>query len=204
MVEKAKALTPEQISKLPQEAQDHIAAMETQLQTQVTEATDATAEVQKALDKANEELAVLKKDESTDPMEGMTSIQKDYFQKQNAKLALLEKAADEAETKEFISKAADMKLPEIEADKFGPVLKEVNTKCSPETAQAVMKALTDAGEVISKAELMKSVGADGEPTGLNENLQALESAAKEIMKSENCSHAVAVTKALELNPSLYQ
>lgn len=189
MVEKSIA---DEISKLPENIQKHITSL-----------VEKHTKVEKSYKSANDELSKLKnKDIKIDPMSDMTDIQKSYFKKQEAKLTLLEKAADENETVRYISKADSYGLPGVTSDSFGLVLKEINSKCSEETSKIIMKTLSDLGDIISKSELLKPIGADGEPT-LSDNETKLAEKAKAIQKSDNCTHEIAISKALEQNPELY-
>lgn len=197
MVEKS--LTTEEISALPQNVQDHIKAMADENAT----LTASNTKVEKSLTTANEELATLKKnDPEADPFEGMSAVQKAMFTEKDDRLAKLEKAAEEGELKEFITKAEDFKLPEVKGSEFGPVLKEVHEKCSTETAEAVMKAFTSAADTIGKLHLTKGIGFDGEP-GQTDAETELDSITKGIQKAENITYEAAMSKAVDQNPELY-
>lgn len=197
MVEKS--LTTEEISALPQNVQDHLKAMADQnakLTTQVNDVEKSLTEIEKKFE------TVEKAEEEVDLYAGLSAVQKAHQQKLETKLALLEKAADEVNKKEYVAKAEALNLPELDSASFGVVLKEIGDSCSPESTEAVLKALASAGDIISKAALMEPVGSDGEPVTSDSETQ-LNALAKTIADDKGCTFSVALVKALEQRPDLY-
>ena len=193
-----------------QESQRRVPAMadqNSQLTTDHASVTkslkDAEAKIAKAFgddeDDDDDEKKKKKKKKATDDM---TDVQKSYFDAQDAKIEKLEKAADAAENIAFVAKAEGFGLPEVKGAEFGPVLKDISTNCSTDTLAAILKVLGSVGETIKKSALLNEVGADGEPE-ISDNEQKLNASAAEIQKKEGCTHAVAIVKALELNPEYY-
>lgn len=133
--------------------------------------------------------------------------------KQAEQIESLQKAEDNRVTATFITKAAGYvekgaSLPEAAegenaAENFGMALKALS-EAAPEAYAQVEKVLEAAFDTIEKGANLESVGGDGQPE-VTDNASDLAKAAAELRKEDATLTAEqAVTKALEINPDLYQ
>ena len=125
-------------------------------------------------------------------------------------IARLEKAEDVRKTEEFVAKTASIsKSFGIQGENEGEAIEALAThfkalsETSPEAWAAVEGFLVKAAESASAAESFVEKGESGEPEVVFGD-EALEKAAEELRAADpTLSSAQAITKALEINPSLY-
>lgn len=125
-------------------------------------------------------------------------------------IARLEKAEDARKTEEFVAKTADIsKSFGIQGENESEAIEALAThfkalsETSPEAWAAVEGFLVKAAESASAAESFVEKGESGEPEVVFGD-EALEKAAEELRAADpTLSSAQAITKALEINPSLY-
>lgn len=133
--------------------------------------------------------------------------------KQAATIEVLQKAEDARVTATFITKAAGYvekgaSLPKVAEDKdatdeFGRVLKTLS-EAAPEAYAQVESVLEAAFDTIAKGSNLEELGGDGQPES-SDNASAIAKAATELRKEDSSlSESEAVTKALEINPELYE
>ncbi|WP_196607437.1 hypothetical protein [Pectinatus frisingensis] len=113
----------------------------------------------------------------------------------------IKKQKDEAETKEYIKKAASFTNIGIKADEFGPILKSM-ANSDPEGYKKLDAVLKCANEQIAKGALFSERGADGEGTA--EITKRVEGMAQEIKKRDNCTIEKARSTVYRENPDLYR
>jgi hypothetical protein len=107
-------------------------------------------------------------------------------------------------TKEFVAKAQGFEGLSLEAEKFGPVLKEASEKLSKESYAELERVLKGADEGITASELFKEQGANGASEG-GDATKELTAKAEEIRKSDSkLTQAEALDKAMRDNPDLQQ
>ena len=133
--------------------------------------------------------------------------------KQNATIERLQKAEDARVAATFITKAAGYvekgaTLPKVDegkdaTDEFGRVLKTLS-EAAPEAYAQVESVLEAAFDTIAKGDFLVEKGGDGQPES-SDNASAIAKAAAELRKEDSSlSESEAVTKALDLNPDLYE
>ncbi|CAB4122554.1 hypothetical protein UFOVP36_62 [uncultured Caudovirales phage] len=194
----------ESISKSLEDAEVKLNALEAQVGTAETALTEAQ-EVIKAKDA---EIAALKGDAPVAEDEIMKSLPESVRKRLEesdavAKSAMAEiaKMREEAEVKEAIAKAADLKVGDAEV--VGPLLMRVRKgTTTPADAVALETLLKSAGEVSATAALFKSVGSDAGSDGDPE--EVLKAKAEEIQKANSgMTYQSAYAKAVDENPKLY-
>jgi hypothetical protein len=194
----------ESISKSLEDAETKLNALEAQVGTAETALTEAQ-EVIKAKDA---EIAALKGDAPVAEDEIMKSLPESVRKRLEesdavAKSAMAEiaKMRDEAETKEAIAKARDLKVGDPEV--VGPLLMRVRKGATtPADAVELETMLKSAGEVSATAALFKSVGSDSASEGDPE--EVLKAKAEEIQKANSgMTYQMAYAKAVDENPKLY-
>lgn len=133
--------------------------------------------------------------------------------KQAETIEKLQKAEDARVAATFITKAAGYvekgaTLPKVDegkdaTDEFGRVLKTLS-EAAPEAYAQVESVLEAAFDTIAKGDFLVEKGGDGQPES-SDNASAIAKAATELRKEDSSlSESEAVTKALDLNPDLYE
>lgn len=137
------------------------------------------------------------------------------FEAQREELAKAQKRADDAftiakaerdrrELEDSISKVKkDYNSLNLDADKFGQVVKAARQKLSGAEWDAIDKALTAANEAVSQSSIFKTFGSDnfGAPAGGAE--EKLDTLAKSLAASANISYSEAYDRVILDNAELY-
>lgn len=168
----------EQFAKMQSDLEAKDAEIET-LKSEV-EAAKADTDDTDDINKADLPEAVQKKLEEADAV-------------QKAMQSRIEKMEDEKLESEWIGKCS--------TEETGKLMHKV-AKLDAEVAEEVYAVVKAAQAAAEEAGLLKELGDSGNE---NENtvLEKVNKLADEIVKSEKCTHAVAVTKVLQQNPELY-
>ncbi len=113
----------------------------------------------------------------------------------------LDTIEEERENRQYIAKAAAFSSLPINADEFGPVLRQIAKSTPPEVYTAIETVLASTDAMLEKAKFFAELGSGQGVTagGAFEKVQAL---ATEIAKSEKMSSTDALAKALTDNPAL--
>lgn len=111
---------------------------------------------------------------------------------------------DERQTREWVAKAEKLSHLPTKAAELGPILKTLH-QAAPEATAKLEAVLAGTNEKLSKVlELTKELGHAGEPQATTA-WGEIQKAAGELRKVDpKLTEAQSVTKALELNPKLYE
>lgn len=174
-------------SALPQDVQDYI----TGLETQIAKAAPVVPET------------VVPEDIYKGLPEGVAKMLKEQTVQLQSANEQIAKMRDESDTKVFIAKAAELTSNlGVTAEEFGPVLKSINA-ASPELATKIEAVLKAANEAVAKGDLFKEAGAEAgstNPTGVAKSdawAQIETLASNMVAKGESKTQAEAIAKAME-------
>lgn len=190
------------------EVDERIAAIEAERDALAAKVTDLEAAAQIVADPEEtlpevallDEEAILK---ALDP-----SVRERIEKVESERAALIERVAkmeDDAATAEFVTKAAEFKTVNSDADRLGALLKDVAKNCAPESAVTLDEVLKgtagrlDEAHRLITAELGSVAGLDSTDAG-----QRIESLAKARSAESGVSLPVATAAILNENPDLYE
>lgn len=199
---------------LATDVQEYIKGLVTkaeELTTTVTEATKTIDEQKAEIEKASKPADPPKPDD--DPLAKADPAIKALIQKAQDEAAAATKKADEAEKMakaekdarlnvEFVTMAkADLKDLSVKFDEFGPVLKSISEKVTPEEFKSVIDVLKTASKQLESAGIFNELGAGGSGTDVSDLDKAIKA---EILKSEGkLDYAAAAVKVTDEHPELY-
>lgn len=116
---------------------------------------------------------------------------------------LIKEQKDAAKKQEYITKAATYTNLPIKAEEFGLVLKELSEK-APEALAKLEEVLKSVNEQLGENVLMKEIGGNGSGLSGQQSMTKVEKAAEAVRQANpSFTKEQAITKALELNPELY-
>ena len=186
-----------QLSKALEEAE---AKMEV-LEKRASDAETALQDANDTIAKAKAEEAPVEPDEE-EVLKSLPEGIRKRLEKAKADEAVIAKMAADAEEKEAIAKARDLKVAEPE--KVGPMLLRIaKGKTTAEDAKAIETLLKQNAAITAASPLFKSIGSaaavDGDPE------EILKAKASEIQKGSDgkMTFAQAYDEALKQNPSVY-
>lgn len=177
------------------------------------EMTSETDRLKARIAQLEQQLAEAKKSapEAEDVMKGLPEavqkLLKDAQDRAEAAEKIAKETKDAQEVAKFVAIAKGMPSIVTVPDKVGPVLKRIADN-SQEDFQAIEAVLKAANALLEENNLLlKEVGAAGEgsSTGTGSAWDQIEKEAKDLMKSDSSlTHAKAIRKAMDNNPSLYK
>lgn len=126
----------------------------------------------------------------------------DMVKKSEILEAMIKKQEDDKLTEKYVQVAKSFKGLVIKPEEFGIVLKEIAIN-SPKSIDKIEEVLKSADQAIVEGGIFKEIGSSAGGSGGAKAMDKIEQKAVEIMKSEKISKAEAITKALEIDPSLY-
>jgi hypothetical protein len=105
--------------------------------------------------------------------------------------------------REFVAKAAEFEHLSFDAEEFGPVLKAAAEVLEDNAWDALLGVLSAANEALGESSLFNEIG-KASSFDNDTSLGSIEKAAARLREADSSlSHAQAVAKAVELEPSLY-
>lgn len=176
---------------LPSEVYDYIDALE-------SANAEMVDELAKMADFIEEETDILK---SADP--AIVEIVKAAEERAEAAEKIAKAERDYRIEQEFIAKAAEFGSLSVEASTLGPVLKAAAEALDEEAFGVIIDALTAANETVGESDLFSEVGKSTSFEG-SASSDSIEKAAARLREEDSSlTHAQAISKAVELDPSLY-
>lgn len=176
---------------LPSEVYEYIDALE-------SANAEMVDELSKMAEYIEEETDILK---SADP--AIVEIVKAAEQRAEAAEQIAKAERDYRIEQEFIAKAAEFNALSVDASTLGPILKAAAEALSEEAFGVIIDALTAANETVSESDLFSEVGKSTSFEG-GSSSDSIEKAAARLREEDtSLSHAQAISKAVELDPSLY-
>lgn len=176
---------------LPSEVYEYIDALE-------SANAEMVDELAKMADFVSEESDILK---SADP--AIVEIVKAAEERAEAAEKIAKAERDYRIEQEFIAKAEEFNALSVEASTLGPVLKAAAEALSEEAFGVIIDALTAANETVSESDLFSEVGKSTSFEGSGSS-DSIEKAAARLREDDSSlTHAQAISKAVELDPSLY-
>lgn len=214
-------MTPEQIAELQKQVETLTANVKA-LEKRATDAEGKAAAQDKLIKAKDEAMAELEKKlnppSEEDVMKSLPEGVRHMIEKQRKELdaqkklndenaQALAKMAEEREEREWIGKAAGMKLAHGKADDLGPVLMRVAKGKSTEEDAAALQTLLKAlsAQASSDKNVRSLFGKSGsDRDGDVQPMTRIDSKAAEYQKADpKLSKEQAISKALEANPDLY-
>jgi len=176
---------------LPSEVYEYIDALE-------SANAEMVDELSKMAEYIEEETDILK---SADPQ--IVEIVKAAEERAEAAEKIAKAERDYRIEQEFIAKAAEFNALSVDASSLGPVLKAAAEVMDEEAFGVIIDALSAANETVSESGLFSEVGKSTSFES-GSSTDSIEKAAARLREEDtSLTHAQAISKAVELDPSLY-
>jgi len=176
---------------LPSEVYEYIDALE-------SANAEMVDELSKMAEYIEEETDILK---SADPQ--IVEIVKAAEERAEAAEKIAKAERDYRIEQEFIAKAAEFSALSVDASTLGPVLKAAAEVMDEEAFGVIIDALSAANETVSESGLFSEVGKSTSFES-GSSTDSIEKAAARLREEDtSLTHAQAISKAVELDPSLY-
>jgi len=176
---------------LPSEVYEYIDALE-------SANAEMVDELSKMAEYIEEETDILK---SADPQ--IVEIVKAAEERAEAAEKIAKAERDYRIEQEFIAKAAEFSALSVDASTLGPVLKAAAEVMDEEAFGVIIDALSAANETVSESGLFSEVGKSTSFES-GSSTDPIEKAAARLREEDtSLTHAQAISKAVELDPSLY-
>lgn len=186
-----------------EEALAHIQKMTGEHAAQITTLTTTLKTTQEALSAATKQLTD-KGRTTEDVIKGLPPEARAIVEAALAATATVEKLKDDVLTATYVKRAESFKNLTVDAPTFALTLKRIATgKSEEKDAQEIERLLKAADEAVAQSGILKQLGQAGSPEAQTA-MQQVEAAAAALMtKDPSLSKSLAITKALDANPALY-